>query len=517
VPAAIAGAVLLGVAAIAAYPEGPPPAHTGGFGEPTCHSCHFDFPLDSGPAVLELGAPDTYGPGDTYALVVMLERPGLAAGGFQLSARFASGPAAGRQAGKLLPLDDRVTVRYAPDSASIAYANQTATGSRAKAVGALDWRLAWVAPDEARGPVVFHVVANAANDDASEFGDHIHTDSLTVPPRSQRGPAHFAGAPQETATTAELRGISAAGPNVIWACGRGGVFTRSADTGASWSAGRIPGAEELFLIDIHAVSADTAFVLGTHFDGGLGIIYKTTDGGRSWVEQYRAEAAGVFFDGMAFWDAQHGVAFSDPVEGAFLVVTTDDGGASWRRVPPENIPAPLQGEAGFAASGTAITVHGDRDVWFGTGGASVARVFHSGDRGRTWTVSPTPLPAGPTAGVFGIAFRDARRGVAVGGDHRRPDEATANVARTIDGGRTWNLVGSAAPAGVRYGVAYSPGAESDALVAVGPSGWGYSRDDGESWALIERSGYNTVAATSDGHAWVGGVGGRISRLRLQEH
>ena len=38
--------------------------------------------------------------------------------------------------------------------------------------------------------------------------------------------------------------------------------------------------------------------------------------------------------------------------------------------------------------------HGEKDVWFATGGAKTARVLHSKDRGQNWEVSETPIGAG---------------------------------------------------------------------------------------------------------------------------
>ena len=61
---------------------------------------------------------------------------------------------------------------------------------------------------------------------------------------------------------------------------------------------------------------------------------------------------------------------------------------------PENIPQPLEGEAGFAASGTCLAVQGKSNVWFGTGGGSIARIFRSTDGGDTWKVSETPMLSG---------------------------------------------------------------------------------------------------------------------------
>lgn len=319
--------------------------------------------------------------------------------------------------------------------------------------------------------------------------------------------------PLRTGTGAEFRGLSAAGARVVWAAGKGGVVARSVDGGATWRADTIPGATSLFLVDVHAVGADTAYVLGTSFVDSIsdGRIYRTTDGGRHWTLQYRDTTKGMFLDGLAFWDARHGVAFGDPVGGSFVVLTTADGGATWRRVPPERLPPPLPGEASFAASGTAITTFGDSLVWFGTGGGEHARVYRSTDRGRTWSVSATPLPGGKTAGLFGIAFRDARHGVAVGGDYTAPAAAGANVLRTSDGGVTWSIAGTTAPAGVRYGVVYVPGAAAPALVATGPSGSGYSTDDGATWTAIGTAPYNTVVFAAPAAGWAAGTDGRIGK------
>ncbi|UCC71565.1 MAG: oxidoreductase [Gemmatimonadota bacterium] len=317
---------------------------------------------------------------------------------------------------------------------------------------------------------------------------------------------------QDSGTTAELRGLSAASSEVVWAGGRNGTFARTTDGGTTWTADTVPGAGALFFIDVHAVDASTAYLLGTDFEGGEGRIYKTTDGGSSWAIQYRDTTPGVFFDAMAFWDAENGVAFSDPIEDGFLIITTSDG-ATWSRVPQAFVPPPLPGEAGFAASGTAIAVYGTDHAWIGTGGGALARVYRSTDRGRSWSVAETPLPGGPTSGIFGIAFRDSLNGVAVGGDYTKPTEPGGNVIRTADGGLTWTAAASSLPAGCRYGAAHIPGTRGPALIAAGPSGWGLSPDGGASWIVIDTLGYNTIAAApAGGSVWVAGLEGRIARL-----
>src|SRR5690606_40744263 len=127
------------------------------------------------------------------------------------------------------------------------------------------------------------------------------------------------------------------------------------------------------------------------------------------------------------------------------------GGRPWGVVAAGSIPPALEGEAGFAASGTAVVTQPGGLAWIGTGGGSVARVYRTADYGATWEAAETPLAGGGTAGIFGVAFRDSLNGVAVGGDYQQRTAATLNVLRTRDGGRTWELVGASAPAGVRYG------------------------------------------------------------------
>lgn len=184
-PGALAAAALVcGALATAArpYSDGPPPGHSGGFGEPTCHICHGDLPLNGGPGTLRLaGLPRTYEPGARYTLTLSLNHPGVRRAGFQLTARFLdreSGEAA-LQAGRLAAADEYATIVQTADPA-VQYAQHTEAGSRLELPGHARWTLEWWAPAEEGGRVAFHFVGNAANDDDSEFGDHIYADSMVV-------------------------------------------------------------------------------------------------------------------------------------------------------------------------------------------------------------------------------------------------------------------------------------------------------------------------------------------------
>ena len=83
---------------------------------------------------------------------------------------------------------------------------------------------------------------------------------------------------------------------------------------------------------------------------------RPTDGGATWATLYVNKDPKGFLDALAFWDADHGLALGDQVDGRFVILTTDDGGKTWGPIPPEGMPPALPGEGAFAASGTCLVV-----------------------------------------------------------------------------------------------------------------------------------------------------------------
>lgn len=314
---------------------------------------------------------------------------------------------------------------------------------------------------------------------------------------------------QTSGVTARLRGVSAVSERVAWASGSGATVLRTTDGGATWNKLNVT-TEALDFRDIDAIDAQTAYVLSIG-NGPASRIYKTTDAGATWTMQFKNDDPKAFLDAMSFWDAKHGIVFGDSVDLQFYILLTEDGGATWRRVPPANLPPALGNEGAFAASGTNIAVFGKTHAWIGTGAAAKARVLRTSDSGHTWQVADTPLAAGPSTGIFSIAFRDATHGVIVGGDYQKEKEAVNNLAVTSDGGATWRLVKGLS--GFRSVVAYVPGMKTPALVAVGPSGADYSLDDGQTWSPIEGRGFDTlsfVPHTQTG--WAAGANGGLAKL-----
>jgi photosystem II stability/assembly factor-like uncharacterized protein len=322
--------------------------------------------------------------------------------------------------------------------------------------------------------------------------------------------AHAQWATQQSRTTVELRGLSVVSPDVAWASGQRGTVVHTSDGGAHWTLDTIPGAGALDLRAIAATSATTAHAISI---ADSSRIYRTTDGGRTWTRQWSATRKGTFLDAIQFWDARHGIAMSDPVDGRFLLLTTSDGGDTWQEIPAERIPPALAGEGGFAASGSCLAVWGTSHVWIASGGAASARVYHSPDRGRTWTVHDTPLRAGiASAGIFSVAFRDSVHGAIAGGDYEKPTLGGRNLALTDNGGATWTLADSAtSPAGYRSAVAWVPGTRGAGLVAMGLSGTDVSRDGGRTWTKVDSAAYNSVVFSSETVGWAVGPKGRLAR------
>lgn len=321
-------------------------------------------------------------------------------------------------------------------------------------------------------------------------------------------------AAQRSGTSALLQAVSAPSERVAWASGHRGTYAITTDGGATWRAAIVPDADSLQFRDVYAVDDRTAWLLAAG-EGDRSRIYHTTDGGRSWTMQFRNAEPRAFFDCLDFWDSSRGLAFSDAVEGEFVILTTIDAGRTWARVPTSAVPNARPGEGAFAASGTCVVTGPGGRAWIITGNAAPnSRVLYTADYGVSWEVFTTPLSAGEGAGGASLTMRDTLHGVVMGGPVGRPDERGDWTAVTGDGGRTWTQGGRPAMVGPVYGVAYVP--RTPALVAVGPRGMDWSRDDAASWNRLDTLAYWSVGFSRSGRAgWAVGPSGRVTRITIE--
>ena len=321
--------------------------------------------------------------------------------------------------------------------------------------------------------------------------------------------------PQSSGTTALLQAVSAPSDRVAWVSGHAAAVLRTVDGGATWERITVPGAaaDSLQFRDVHAVNAAVAYLLAAG-PGNRSRIYKTTDGGGTWQLQFTNADSSAFYDCFAFWDASHGLVFSDAVAGHFVIRVTTDGGARWTSVPAGVLPPAQPGEGAFAASGTCVVTLGTNEAWVGTGATDTARVLRTRDGGLTWDVAVTPIAGGRSSGIAALAFTDSLHGIALGGDIADAAARTDNVAVTADGGRTWRRGGRPRFSGAAYGAATVPG-RPGWVVVVGPKGLDYSTDDGASWTSVDTLPYWSVGFGSRGRGWAVGPAGRIVEIRMQ--
>ena len=317
---------------------------------------------------------------------------------------------------------------------------------------------------------------------------------------------------QSSGVTALLQAVSVVDSSVVWISGHDATVVRTLDGGRTWVRIPVAGApDSLQFRDIHAFDARTAYILAAG-PGDMSRIYRTNDGGTSWTLQWTNPEAAGFYDCFDFWSVDRGVLYGDAVDGELRILTTDDGGRSWRRVPADALPAAQPGEGGFAASGLCAQTRGGGRAWIAAGNAARARVFRTTDYGRTWTATEVPVVAGDASGLTSISMADDRVGVAFGGNLAVNDRVTENVALTTDGGVTWSAMPGLSINGAAYGGTHV-GDVRDVLLVVGPGGLSISRNAALGWTTVDARAWWGVDSEGAEASWIAGPNGRIARIR----
>jgi photosystem II stability/assembly factor-like uncharacterized protein len=294
---------------------------------------------------------------------------------------------------------------------------------------------------------------------------------------------------------------------VIWAAGSNSRVLRSTDGGNHYSRLLVNGDRVLDLHGIQAFNEKVAYVMSTG-PGKLSRIYKTHYGGEAWKLEFFGSRPQFSLDALVCISENECFALSDPVDGKFVLISTTDG-EHWKELPGDTMPPALPDESAFAASGSCLAIYDNREIYFVTGHGA-ARVFHSPDLGRTWTVTDTPIAKGkPSWGAFSIT-RLGSILVIVGGDSRDDAAAKRTVAYSLDEGVTWNLA-AGPPGGFRSAVAFL---DRNTLLTVGAGGEDVSTDQGAHWTRTGDLDLNAIAVL-DGAAWA--VGPDATIVRWNDH
>lgn len=227
----------------------------------------------------------------------------------------------------------------------------------------------------------------------------------------------------ESTDNISLRGLHATDDSVVVVGGSSGVFGFSLDAGIHWIFTQLPGAPESQFRSVWAFNDHTFLAVSA---GAPSYIYRTEDRGQHWSRVFSDTAKATFLDGIVFANDSLGWVYGDPVDSAFKLLRTQDGGKSWQSVPG---PLAIDGEASFAASGSAIAYR-DGLLTIVSGG-TVSRMHTSSDQGNTWAADHLELKQGlPSQGAFAHAWVGDKLFI-VGGDYMN-DTSTSETALVID-------------------------------------------------------------------------------------
>jgi photosystem II stability/assembly factor-like uncharacterized protein len=293
--------------------------------------------------------------------------------------------------------------------------------------------------------------------------------------------------------------VKAVSANIVWACGEKGTVIRSTDGGVTWLF-TTPLVSSLDCFSIEARDANTAWVAADDLNAGGSALYKTTNGGSTWIQQLISNSPGTFYNAVKFYDGNNGILMGDPENGYFVIQTTTNGGTTWTRTPSANIPAPLSGEY---SNPNSLAIFGNA-AWFGTGAATEGstRVFRSTDRGKSWTVSG--IISGLGTSLWSSAFGNESAGIVLG--------RNGYYVRTTNGGSTWSAP-LLEPG--KYISEDATFASPTSIVLVGFNGESnVSTDAGLSWssrATADTMDLYSVSFASSADGWAVGQAGVVYR------
>ncbi|MEI6880073.1 MAG: YCF48-related protein [Bacteroidota bacterium] len=309
--------------------------------------------------------------------------------------------------------------------------------------------------------------------------------------------------------TSSYRGLSVVNDRIAWVSGTHGKVGITYDGGETWKFNTVKNHEKFDFRDIEAFDSLNAVIMGA---GSPAHFLKTTDGGKTWKVTYTNERSEIFFDGMDFWDQNHGIAFSDPVDSKIFIIETNNGGQTWIPLPNYILPTVLDSEAGFAASGSSIQCLPKGYVVIGTGGKK-AHLYIGSNYGKNWTRKSTPISQGkPSAGIFSLYFSNNESGIIVGGDYLEDKNSTDNCFITTNSGTFWKKT-NANPYGYKSSIEQL---DVKTYIATGTKGTDISIDKGLTWKVFSNEGFNVVSKAKFGDKIIlVGSKGKIGILVLE--
>lgn len=264
------------------------------------------------------------------------------------------------------------------------------------------------------------------------------------------------------------------------------------DSGEDWEAYPILEAEGRICQDIFAINDSTAWITtnGLTSDSLRGL-FKTIDGGKSWIEKFDGAAGGGF---IHFFDDSSGIAIHDQ-----FMTHTIDGGENWENLSPLELPLGVAETSFYTAANNALATAGDT-LWFGT---TRGHVLRSHNRGIDWEVLETPFENKDV--IVSTAFRNSQEGIVISYATLFQDvisfSDSTKIALTFDGGDSWELADTLFDFKINC-MTSIPGAEYKLLGATNGLST-ISTDTAQTWQHFSYRPYNAVEFFTSELGWVG--------------
>jgi photosystem II stability/assembly factor-like uncharacterized protein len=315
-----------------------------------------------------------------------------------------------------------------------------------------------------------------------------------------------------------IRAMSVPSEKVIWASGSKGMVAKSTNEGLSFEWMQVKGYEKRDFRALHAWNDQEAIIVAV---AAPAIILKTLDGGASWNQVYENSDTSMFLDALNFSDEKHGTVIGDPIDGRLFILTTNNKGSTWDKMPNDFFKSDLKNGEAFFASSNSNLIHLKKALLFVTGGLS-SRIWING------MAETMPLMQGTNStGANSIALSPNRsRVVVVGGDFANDTIASQNiVGYQIYQTRKTNLkklstiklilkkIELSNPNGYKSSVEFI---DNNRIITCGTSGVDFSNNKGVSWEKISDASFHIVKKhPSKRGAYLAGGGGRISFVELK--
>jgi photosystem II stability/assembly factor-like uncharacterized protein len=314
-----------------------------------------------------------------------------------------------------------------------------------------------------------------------------------------------------------IRAMSVPSEKVIWASASKGMVAKSTNEGASFEWMQVKGYEKRDFRAMHAWNDQEAIIVAV---ASPAIILKTMDGGASWDKVYENNDTSMFLDAIHFSDNNNGTVIGDPIDGHLFILTTNNKGTTWDKMPNDFFKSTLNNGEAFFASSNSNLIHIGKVLVFVTGGLS-SRIWING------MAEAMPMMQGTNStGANSIAVSpNGSRVVVVGGDFANDTIANQNIlGYQIYQTRKSNLINLSAtqfilkkidisnPNGYKSSVEFI---DNNRLITCGTSGVDFSKDNGASWETISKASFHIAKKhpTKRG-AYLAGSGGRISFVEL---